>query len=293
MRLARRKGASFLLEIRDVWPQSLVEVMGVSRFHPIVWLLGRIERELYREADHIVTLLPGVGRRVAERGGDPGALTWVPNGVDLARIPDPPEPPERDVCTFLYAGSHGVTNALDVLLDAAALLEAKADRLPKRLEFVLMGTGPEKPALLRKARALNLATLTFRDPVPKREVYQILAQADAFWVSARDAALWEFGISFNKLYDFMAMARPTLIGMRCSTSPILLSGGGLTVRPGSAEAMAEGVVRMLEAGHRGRREMGRRARAFVEAHGDMRGLAATFESALFRARARAGADHAR
>jgi glycosyltransferase involved in cell wall biosynthesis len=284
LRLSRRMGSAFLLEIRDVWPQSLVEVMGVSPHHPLVWLLGRIERRLYREADHIVTLLPRVGPRVAARGGDPGAITWVPNGVDLAMVPAPQDPPARDVCTFLYAGAHGVTNALEVLLDAAALLESRLDRLPQRPAFVFLGTGPRKPDLLRRARELRLSTVTFLDPVPKREVYGLLTQADAYWVSARDTELWEQGISFNKLYDFMAMARPTLIGMRCSTCPILLSGGGITVAPGDPLAMARGVERMIEAGSAGRREMGLKARAYVERHFDVRRLAETFESALVNAR---------
>ncbi len=280
LHLARRLGVPFVLEIRDVWPQSLTDVMGVSPRHPVVWVLERIERELYRGADHIVTLLPRVAGRVAERGGDPGAITWVPNGIDLAMVPPVAEPRDGDTFTVMYAGSHGVTNALDVLVDAAAILQARAPRLPKRLALVMVGTGPEKPRLEARARSLGLANLAFRPPVPKRDVYALLAQADAFWVSSADAGLWEHGISFNKLYDFMAMGRPTVIGVRCSTNPILLSGGGLTVLPGSAQAMAEGIERLLAAGHGRRLAMGAKARNFVEANFDMRRLAEAFESAL-------------
>jgi glycosyltransferase involved in cell wall biosynthesis len=255
----------------------------VSPFHPIIWALGRIERELYREADHIVTLLPRVAARVAERGGDPDLITWVPNGIDLDLVPPPTEPPERDTFTLMYAGAHGRTNALDVLLDAAALLQEKAEALPKRLSVVLVGTGPEKPRLEARARELGLRNLVFRPPVPKREIYGVLDTADAFCATSADSELWEHGISFNKLYDYMAMARPTLIGVRCSTNPILLSGGGITVRPGSASALADGVELMLAAGQGGRRDMGRKARAFVEAHFDIRKLADGFESALVTA----------
>lgn len=283
LRLARRLGVPFVLEIRDVWPQSLTEVMGVSPLHPIVWILERIERELYRGADHIVTLLPKVARRVAERGGDPGTITWVPNGIDLAMVPPVAEPRDGDTFTVMYAGAHGVTNALDVLVDAAAILQGRARLLPRRLALVLVGTGPEKPRLEARARSLGLANLSFRPPVPKREIYATLGQADAFWASSADAELWEHGISFNKLYDYMAMGRPTLIGVRCSTNPILLSGGGLTVVPGSAQAMAEGVERLLAEGHARRLEMGAKARSFVEANFEMRRLAESFESALLEA----------
>jgi len=279
--LARKFGVPFVLEIRDVWPQSLVDVMGVSPMHPIIWVLGRIERVLYREADHIITLLPNVAKRVAERGGDPDRITWVPNGIDLDMVPAPSRPGDKETFTIMYAGSHGVTNALEVLVDAAGILQGRS--LPKQLSLVLVGTGPEKPRLEARARALGLCNLAFRPPVPKREIYKVLDSADAFWVSSADSDLWEHGISFNKLYDFMAMARPTLIGMRCSTNPILLSGGGITVRPGSAEAMAEGVEWLLAAGPGGRQDMGDKARSFVEDHFDVRRLAPAFESALVEA----------
>jgi glycosyltransferase involved in cell wall biosynthesis len=278
LRLARRLKVPFVLEIRDVWPQSLIDVMGVSRWHPLVWIMARIERELYREADHIVTLLPGIGPRVAERGGDPGAITWVSNGVDLDLLPPVAEPKERDTFTFMYAGSHGRTNALDVLVDAAALLQAR--RLPRQLNLMLLGTGPEKPRLEARAKALGLTALTFLPPVPKLEVYGVLAQADAFLVSSADSSLWQMGISFNKLYDFMAMARPTVIGLDCPNNPIAEAGCGITVRPGDPTAMAAGMERLLALGPEARREMGRRGRAYVEANFDSRILAARFESAL-------------
>jgi len=281
--LARQLGVPFVLELRDVWPQSLTEVMGVSPCHPLIWVLERIERKLYRQADHIITLLPKVAGRIKERGGNPGAITWVPNGIDLAMVPPPVPAPDLATFTLMYAGAHGVTNALDVLLDAAAILRERAPALPKRVALVLVGTGPEKPRLEARARALGLDNLTFRPAVPKRDIYGVLGLADAFWVSAADSELWEHGISFNKLYDFMAMARPTLIGMRCSTNPILLSGGGLTVRPGSAEAMADGVAQLLAAGHSERLDMGRKARGFVELHFEMGKLAAGFEAALGQA----------
>jgi glycosyltransferase involved in cell wall biosynthesis len=280
LRLARRLKVPFVLEIRDVWPQSLIDVMGVSPRHPIVWIMERIERELYREADQIVTLLPGIGPRVAERGGDPSAITWVSNGIDLGLVPPVREPEDRETFTFMYAGSHGPTNALDVMVDAAALLQVRPPRHGKRLRLVLLGTGPDKPRLEARARSEGLGNLSFLPPVPKLEVYGVLAGADAFWVSSHDTTLWQHGISFNKLYDYMAMARPTVIGLDCPGNPIAQSGGGITVKPGDPWAMAAGIERMLDAGPGARREMARKGRAYVEANFDFKILAARFEAAL-------------
>jgi glycosyltransferase involved in cell wall biosynthesis len=277
LRLARRLGVPFVLELRDVWPESLVEVMGVPRWHPLVWYMARVERQLYRAADHIVTLLPAVGRRVAARGGDPEAITWVSNGIDLELLPPVAEPEPRDTFTFLYAGAHGRTNALDVLLDAAALLR---DRPLPRLRLVLLGAGPEKARLQARARAEGLTSLEFLPPVPKQEVYRTLAQADAFWVSSHPTRLWQHGISFNKLFDYMAMGRPTVIGLAGPNNPIAEADCGITVRPGDAAAMAAGMEQLLALGPEVRRAMGRRGRAHVEAQFDCRVLAARFETAL-------------
>lgn len=290
LRLARRLKVPFVLEIRDVWPQSLVDVMGVSRWHPLVWIMARIERELYRQADHIVTLLPGIGPRVVERGGEASAITWVSNGIDLRLVPPVGPQAEGDPFTFMYAGSHGLTNALDVLVDAAALLQT---RRPGRLNLVLLGTGPEKPRLEARARAEGLTSLTFLPPVAKLEVYGVLARADAFWVSSHATSLWQHGISFNKLYDYMAMARPTVIGLDCPNNPIAEAGCGITVRPGDPGAMADGMERLLAMGPGARRAMGLKGRAHVEAQFDSRRLAARFEGALREAvLARAGRAHA-
>lgn len=293
MDLARRLGVPFVLEIRDVWPQSLISVMGVPAWHPLIFLLARLERQLYRGADHIITLLGNVGDRVTSRGGDASAITWVPNGIDLALVPPPSPPPGDGPFTLTYAGAHGVTNALDVLVEAAAELRGEKGPGGRRLRFVFLGTGPEKPRLERKARDLGLGSVAFRPPVPKRAVYGVLAEADAFWVSAKDSPLWEFGISFNKLYDYMAMARPTLLGVRCAANPVLLSGGGLAVEPGSAAAMAAAVRNLLAAGAEARLDMGRRARAYVEANFEMGKLARRFEAGLEAALRRPGGRRAR
>lgn len=291
--LARRAGVPFVLEIRDVWPQSLIDVMDVNRHHPLIWAMERIERQLYRQADHIVTLLPAVGRRVAERGGDASALTWVSNGIDLSLVPPVREPGASGVFTFMYAGSHGITNALDVLVDAAALLKAREHRLPRRPALVLVGTGPEKPRLEARARAEGLDNLTFLPAVAKQDIYGVLAEADAFLVSSRDSSLWQHGISFNKLYDFMAMTRPTVAGLRCANNPIAEADCGLTVAPGDPEAMAAGMEQVLRMEPQARRAMALRGRAHVEAHFGFPALAAAFEGALQAAMApRHGRAHA-
>jgi glycosyltransferase involved in cell wall biosynthesis len=144
---------------------------------------------------------------------------------------------------------------------------------------VLLGSGPEKPRLEARARAEGLG-VSFLPPVPKQEVYGVLAQADAFWVSSHATRLWAHGISFNKLYDYMAMGRPTVIGLDGPNNPIAEAGCGITVRPGDAAAMADGMERLLAMEPGQRREMAARGRAHVAANFDLKVLAGRFEAAL-------------
>ena len=123
-RLARRYSVPFVLEIRDLWPQTLVD-MGMRPKHPAVLMFGLIERYLYRHADKIVTLLPHASEYMVARGAAAPDITWIANGVDLELMPYPRPSISNDVFTVMYTGSHGLSDALDSVLDAAAILDEK------------------------------------------------------------------------------------------------------------------------------------------------------------------------
>ncbi len=122
-RLATRFRVPFVLEVRDLWPQTLIDLGGFSPRHPFILLLESIERYLYRKASRIITLLPGAGEHIREKGGDLSRVVWIPNGIDLELSPSPQPPRLNQVFTIMYAGAHGLANGLDLVLDVAALLE--------------------------------------------------------------------------------------------------------------------------------------------------------------------------
>jgi glycosyltransferase involved in cell wall biosynthesis len=148
------------------------------------------------------------------------------------------------------------------------------------VEVAMVGTGPEKARLEARVLAEGLGNVSFRPPVPKRDIYRLLAEADAFVVSSRDSPLWRYGISFNKLYDFMAMARPVVAGLCSPNNPIAEAGCGFTVPPGNPGALAEAMARLADAGPEACRAMALKGRAHVEAHFEIQGLARRFEGAL-------------
>lgn len=277
-RLADRHRAPFVLEVRDLWPQSLVDLGNVSAGHPLVRALEWIERSLYRRAARIISLLPGAVEHMVAKGADPAKVVWLPNGIDLDLMPAPAPPPENGVFTVMYAGAHGLANALDSIVDAAGLLQREG--LGDRLQMRLVGEGPHKERLQQRARAEGIELLAFEPPVPKRRVFQVLQEADAFIVTLKDSPLYRWGISLNKLYDYLACARPVVFGSGTPYNPVAESGAGITVPPEDAAAMA-GAIKQLIATPRGERwEMGRQGRAYVEKHHAFSDLGRRLEQVL-------------
>lgn len=275
-RLARRHRARFVYEVRDLWPDTLVELGRLPRWHPIVLAFGWIERACARSADTVITLLPGSEPHLVARGARRDRLVQIPNGVDLA-LAGPVRPlPEREGCTFLYAGAMGVANALDQVVHAAARLQ----HAEPRARVVLLGDGPELPALRALAERLGVRNLEFRPPVPKAQVHAALAEADAFLMILRDSPVFRWGISPNKLYDYLAAGRPVVFAVNTPVDPVTAAGAGLRADPADPDDLARAMGEIARLPREARMEMGRRGRAWVEAHHDADDLARRFGAAL-------------
>jgi glycosyltransferase involved in cell wall biosynthesis len=275
-RLARRMRVPFVLEIRDLWPQTLID-MGMQPYHPAVVMFGLIERYLYRNSDKIITLLPNSAEYMILKGARSNDITWIPNGVDLEMMPLPERPRTHKVFTVLYAGSHGLTNALGSVLDAAAILDKKA---PGRFCFRLVGDGPHKPSLCRRVEKENIANIVFDGPVPKGEIFSLFHQADAFIITEKKTDLYRYGISPNKLHEYMAAARPTIFAADSHNNPIAEADAGITVAAEDSRAIAEAIETLAGMSAEERWKMGIRARQYVEKHHDFAGLARRLERLL-------------
>ena len=275
-RLARRLRVPFVLEIRDLWPQTLIN-MGMRPQHPAVVGFGIVERYLYRNADKIITLLPNASEHIVPKGARSNDITWIPNGVDMELMPFPQVPTPHDLFVVMYAGSHGLSDALDSVLDAAAILNEEA---PCRFCFRFIGDGRNKRELRRRVETENIANVVFEDQVPKRKIFSILQDADAFIVSARKTNLYRYGISLNKLHEYMAAARPTIFAAESHNNPIAEASAGITVAPEDPRAIARAVQALAAMSADERWAMGLRARRYIEEHHDFTVLARRLELVL-------------
>jgi glycosyltransferase involved in cell wall biosynthesis len=265
-RIARRAGARLVHEVHDLWPLSPMELGGYSPRHPFIMLLQAAEDFACRRADAIVSILPKVRPHLEAHGMAPHKLHVVPNGLD----PDEwqgvavPLPGRLDVVLdglrrqdrFIvgYAGTHGIANALGTLLDAAHRLRGRP------VAFVLVGGGPDKPALEARAAALGLDNVHFFDPVAKSQVPALLRRFDAAYIGWRRQALYRFGISPNKLIDYMMAGRPIVHAVEAGNDPVMEAGCGLTVAPDDPQAIADAVLAMQALDAPTRAALGRRGR---------------------------------
>lgn len=273
-RIARRAGARLLFELHDLWPLSPMELGGYSRWHPFIMLLQSAEDFACRHADAIVSILPGVRSHLEAHGMAHGKLHLVPNGVDPAEWQEHQDadalPPALDAALdrlhsqgdFVvgYAGTHGLSNALGTLLEAASRLKDRP------VSFVLVGSGPDKPALLRHALELGLDKVHFFDPVRKAQVPALLRRFDLAYIGWKRQPLYRFGISPNKLIDYMMAARPVLHAVEAGNDPVAEAGCGLTVAPEDPQAVADGILSLLALGADRRATLGRRGRAYALAN---------------------------
>ena len=287
-RIARLARAKLVFEVHDLWPLSPIELTGMSPLHPFALLCAWAERSAYRHADAVVSMLPKVHGHMAERGLDLQRLHIVPNGIALDEWQREPEPLRDDVALALadarargltlvgYAGSMGLPNALDQLLDAAALLQ----RQGAALAFVLVGSGHEQARLVQRVAAEGLQHVHFLPPIAKAQIPAFLQGIDVAYIGWQRVPIYRFGIAPNKLMDYMMARAPVLHAVEAGNDPVAEAGAGLTVTPESPQAVADGLLRLAALPAAERRAMAERGRALVLAHHTYPVLAQRFLQAL-------------
>ncbi len=260
--LARLKGAKFLFEVRDLWPQFAIAV-GVLK-NPILIALSKwLERFLYSRADRVMVNSPGFLNHVRARGAK--RVELIPNGADPTMF-DPAASGEsfrksnqlEDKFVAVYAGAHGMSNDLTVVLESANLLVNE-----KNIHIVFLGDGKEKPALM--AQAKDLSNVTFLPSVPKAEMASALAGADACIAILKP--LEEYKTTYpNKVFDYMAAGRPVALAIDGVIREVVEAADcGIFAVPGDATQLADAIRRLAD-DPRQSRLMGLRGRKYLEAN---------------------------
>ncbi len=262
--LARLKRAPFLFEVRDLWPAFAIAV-GVLHSKLLIRLSEWLERFLYRRADAVMVNSPGFIAHVKERGAR--RVELVPNGADAEMFD-----PSLDGTAFrqqhnlqgkfiaLYAGAHGLSNDLGVVLDAAVLLRSHPE-----IAIVLLGDGKDKPILQARAAELGLENIHFLPPIPKVQMPGALAAADACIAILKPIEMYRT-VYPNKVFDYMAAGKAVLLAIGGVIQQVIEEAqGGLAVEPGNPQALANAIQALANDPDLTRR-MGQNARQHLAAH---------------------------
>lgn len=286
-RIARRHAATLVWEVHDLWPLSPIELGGMPRWHPFIVWMQRCENAACAGADLVVSMLPKAQAHLRAHGMAAGKFVHVPNGIDPSEWGDgavaalPPAHAAaiaaaraRGHLLVAYAGAHGVANALGTLLDAAARVRDEP------VTWLLVGSGPEKAALAERVRAERLDNVVMLDAVAKAAIPTLLRAMDVLYIGLQSEPLFRFGISPNKLMDYMMAARPVICAIAAGNDPVSEAGCGETIAPQDPAALAAAVLRMRALSPDARERLGRAGRAHVEARHTYAVLARSFLDAV-------------
>jgi hypothetical protein len=206
--------AKFIFEVRDIWPQTLIDVNGMSPKHPLVWFLDKVESLGYRYADDIIGTMPGLNIHVEEKVGLGNKVTFIPQGVNLyfymnlqekidAQFIENFIPKNKFIVT--YTGTLGKANAMKAVIKAAEILDKEGNN---EIVFLIVGNGGLKKELMELASHLD--NVIFAPAVKKEQVQHILSLSHLLVASVRNDNIYKYGLSLNKFVDYMYSKKPII-----------------------------------------------------------------------------------
>jgi len=280
--LSKIYGAKLIYEVKDIWPLSLIELGGFAPTHPFIRFMSWFERFALIKSDVIVSNLQNYGEHMHKDVGVQRDFEWISNGVDLEELAQN-EPLDAEVAKKIpkdkfiigYTGTVGVANALNSFCEAAKLLEDNKDIL-----FVIVGDGQEKKNLMQAYA--NAANILFVDAIAKKQVQSMLALFDACYIGLKKENLFKYGVSPNKLYDYMYSAKPVLYAIDSGKNNIVKTAEcGVSVEAQNSHAIAAGVEELYKMGAQ-REKLGTNGKKYILEHFTYDKLAQKYQDLMER-----------
>lgn len=267
---AKRFNAKLIFEVRDIWPLSIMELGGFKKTNPFVVLLQITENFAYKVSDYVVSVLPKAFEHMKHHGLDLPRFKYIPNGIEIKTMIKTDEV-NKDVFKIGYAGTLGIANALKYLIHAAHLIKEN------NIEIHLLGNGPEKETLMEMVKDKNISNVYFHDAVPKNKVGIFLSKMDALFIGWHFSKIYRFGISANKLFDYLASAKPIIHSVDAGNDPVLEAKAGISVKPENPKEIADAILKLYKMPESKRNDLGQNGRVYVEKYHSYEQLAKQYE----------------
>ena len=284
--IAKKYKAKLVFEVHDIWPLTPMEIGHMSKYHPFIMVMQMAENYMCRHVDKLISILPKAEEHYREHGLSPGKFCHVPNGVVLDNISrEEDDLPEHYIELFKelraqnkfvlgYVGGMAKSNALAAFLEAAE----RVKDLP--VDMVLVGGGAEKDNLLDLVQKYGLKQIHFLPSVSKSLVPKLLSQMDALYIGWQDSKLYQYGVSANKIFDYLLAEKPILWAGNTGNNPVKEAGAGIAVASSQPVDIASAIERLADTDKSQLARWGANGGVYVKANHNYRKLAADFIAAI-------------
>jgi len=246
-RIAKKVNAAIVYEVGDLWPLTLIELGGFSPKHPFIRIMQSAENYAYKNTDAVISLLPCAEDYMKKHGLKNNKFNYIPNGIMIDEWKSQKELSEehdslirkfKNKFLIGYAGAHGIANSLISIIDAVSLL--KRDDIA----LLLIGNGTEKDKLMKYVKDHKIENVYFLPPIQKIEIPSFLHKMDILYIGLQKQAIFRFGISPNKLFDYMMAGKPIIQAIEAGNNLVEKADCGLFAEPENPESIAEAIIKL-------------------------------------------------
>lgn len=251
---AKKHKLPIIVEIRDLWPESIVEYSNFSKKNIIIKLLYRLEEWIYYKSDKLIFTFEGSKEYIINQkwdinsGGriDLNKIEYINNGVDLEKFKSSKDGLadnllESNKFKVVYTGSIRRVNSIFLIVEAAKVLK---ERGVNDVDFIIYGDGTERENLIKRCTELNLENIHFRKHVDKKFIPNILKKADATIIVGQHDSMNKYGMSANKVFDYMAAGKPIISNLDVGYDKILKYNCGIVTPDGDGTEIADAVLKV-------------------------------------------------
>lgn len=270
IKIAKKYGVKCICEVRDLWPESLIDYGYLHKKSINTKLLRAFEKKIYKKASSIVFTMEGAYDYIVEQGWENviprGKVHLINNGVDIEQFDhnrdcfhiQDAELEDPDTFKVIYVGSIRKVNGLDLLLNVAKRIQ------DQKIVFLIWGNGDEKDRLIQIAADASIQNVFFKGRVNKKYIPYITTKADLNIAHNRESELFRFGVSFNKIFDYLAAGKPILCDFTSRYNPVIRLHAGIEVTDPTGEKVAEMIQNIAKGNSCDYEELSRNARNAAE-----------------------------
>lgn len=258
-KIAKKTKSKFYIEVRDFWPYTLVALGKIHKFHPLVLFFGHLEKKLYPKANKIITLFDN-GFKYLEKYTDKNKIVYLPNSFNtkLTKTKNTIDfKIDKSKFIVMYTGAIGIPNDLFTIIYAFEKISEK------NIELHIVGDGKQKQKIEEYIKVKKLGNIIFHNPVPKNQIQNLLSKADVLWAGMQDSKLYEFGFSFNKIYDYMAAGKPIILSSNVKNNIIHKAQCGIVISAENPTELQNAILKMYDTNIEDRNIIGQNGNKFI------------------------------